>query len=123
MNPLKTIIPVNASKNKVVDKQLDLLLFSWCQSQRMQAQLPPSDLDEEPQTAATSHVREPQSTLTNIRANSLIPFYTAIKPTCGYRFSRDTDHRHKLIGIPASNPVMWRNNISPTPAHQKSAPK
>ncbi|KAG5274586.1 hypothetical protein AALO_G00137930 [Alosa alosa] len=123
VNPLKTIIPINASKNKVVDKQLNLLVFSWWQRQQDQVQLSPAcscDHNQESQTAA----KEPQSTLTNIHTNSLIPFYSAVKPTCGYRFSRDTDHRRKTIGIPTSNPVMWKNNIpTSASAQQKSAPK
>uniref|UniRef100_A0A8C7QGL9 Uncharacterized protein n=1 Tax=Oncorhynchus mykiss TaxID=8022 RepID=A0A8C7QGL9_ONCMY len=45
----------------------------------------------------------------NVGSNSLMPFYTVVKPTCGYRFSRETDHKRRHIGIPASNPVMWRS--------------
>ncbi|XP_057181801.1 putative uncharacterized protein GUCA1ANB isoform X2 [Triplophysa rosa] len=41
--------------------------------------------------------------------NSLRPFYTAQKPTCGYSFSWDTDHRHKPTGLQPHNPAMWRN--------------
>uniref|UniRef100_A0A673Y2Z9 Uncharacterized protein n=1 Tax=Salmo trutta TaxID=8032 RepID=A0A673Y2Z9_SALTR len=45
----------------------------------------------------------------NMGSNSLMPFYTVVKPTCGYRFSREVDHKRRHIGIPASNPVMWRS--------------
>uniref|UniRef100_A0A3P9A5A9 Uncharacterized protein n=1 Tax=Esox lucius TaxID=8010 RepID=A0A3P9A5A9_ESOLU len=45
----------------------------------------------------------------NVGSNSLMPFYTMIKPTCGYRFSRETAHNRQHTGIHASNPVMWRS--------------
>jgi hypothetical protein len=41
--------------------------------------------------------------------NSLAPFYTMSKPTCGYFFSRDTDNKRKKMGIPASDLVKWRS--------------
>ncbi|KFP36819.1 hypothetical protein N324_08790, partial [Chlamydotis macqueenii] len=41
-------------------------------------------------------------------SNSYSPFYTAQKPTCGYRFHRDTDHTRKVIDVPSANIVKWR---------------
>ena len=45
----------------------------------------------------------------NSRNNSLAPFYTLAKPTCGYFFSRQTDNRKKNFGIPPSDLVKWRS--------------
>lgn len=42
-------------------------------------------------------------------SNSLAPFFTEGKPTCGYFFSRDTDNKKKNFGIPPSDLVKWRN--------------
>ncbi|XP_067166546.1 putative uncharacterized protein CIMIP3 [Apteryx mantelli] len=40
--------------------------------------------------------------------NSYCPFYTAQKPTCGYRYHRDTDHTRKVMDVPSANLVKWR---------------
>ena len=40
--------------------------------------------------------------------NSLAPFYTLSKSTCGYFFSRDTDNKRRKFGIPPSDLVKWR---------------
>ncbi|KAM9534892.1 uncharacterized protein ACWYII_039675 isoform 2-T2 [Salvelinus alpinus] len=109
-NPLKTLVPVNASRSRVVVKQMKLLVFSWRQRQHGRALLPPMTHPGHA-TKPFSGPRcspEPLPQL-NVGSNSLIPFYTVAKPTCGYRFSRETDHKHRHIGIPASNPVMWRS--------------
>lgn len=44
--------------------------------------------------------------------NSLAPFSTLGKYTCGYYFSRDTDNKKRKTGIPPSDLVSWRSNIS-----------
>ena len=49
----------------------------------------------------------------NIIVNSLAPFYSLGKPTCGYFFSRETEHRKLNFGIPASDLVKWRNLTTP----------
>ncbi|KFZ55618.1 hypothetical protein N321_10025, partial [Antrostomus carolinensis] len=41
-------------------------------------------------------------------SNSYRPFYTAQKPTCGYRYCRDTDHTKKVIDVLSANVVKWR---------------
>ena len=41
-------------------------------------------------------------------AQSLAPFTTAGKPTCGYYFSRSTMHTKRKFGIPPSDLVKWR---------------
>ena len=45
----------------------------------------------------------------NSHSNSLAPFSTVGKPTCGYFFSRVTDNKKKKFGIPPSDLVKWRN--------------
>ncbi|KFV49549.1 hypothetical protein N341_08434, partial [Tyto alba] len=41
-------------------------------------------------------------------SNSYSPFYTAQRPTCGYRYRRDTDHAKKVIDVPSADTVKWR---------------
>ncbi|XP_071941623.1 uncharacterized protein [Antedon mediterranea] len=41
-------------------------------------------------------------------SNSVAPFTTLGKPTCGFFFSRQTDHKKRQTGIPPANLVMWR---------------
>ena len=40
--------------------------------------------------------------------NSVAPFATTGKPTCGYFFSTGTDNRKRNFGIPPSDLVKWR---------------
>jgi len=42
-------------------------------------------------------------------SNSMAPFSTVGKPTCGFFFSRETDNKKKKFGIPPSDLVKWRN--------------
>ncbi|XP_020893897.1 uncharacterized protein LOC110232994 [Exaiptasia diaphana] len=44
--------------------------------------------------------------------NSLAPFSTLGKPTCGYYFSHLTDNKKYKTGIPPSDLVAWRSHIS-----------
>ncbi|XP_066215532.1 putative uncharacterized protein CIMIP3 [Saccopteryx leptura] len=46
---------------------------------------------------------------TSQHTNSLSPFYTLQKPTCGYLYRRDTDHTRKLFDVPPANKVLWRS--------------
>jgi len=48
----------------------------------------------------------------NAKSNSIAPFYTVEKPTCGYFFSRSTDNRKIKFGIPPANHVKWRNFVA-----------
>uniref|UniRef100_A0A8C3VQH1 Ciliary microtubule inner protein 3 n=1 Tax=Catagonus wagneri TaxID=51154 RepID=A0A8C3VQH1_9CETA len=41
--------------------------------------------------------------------NSLNPFYTLQKPTCGYLYCRHTDHTRKRFDVPSANLVLWRS--------------
>lgn len=45
------------------------------------------------------------------KANSMAPFSTVGKPTCGFFFSRKTDNKKKKIGIPPTNLVKWRSFV------------
>jgi len=44
--------------------------------------------------------------------NSLAPFSTLGKATCGYYFADNTDHKKYKTGIPPSDLVAWRSHIS-----------
>ena len=46
------------------------------------------------------------------QVNSLAPFSTLGKFTCGYYFSRNTDNKKRKTGIPPSDLVAWRSNNS-----------
>jgi hypothetical protein len=43
--------------------------------------------------------------------NSLAPFYTEEKPTCGFLFSSGTDNKKKTFGMPPSDLVKWRSFV------------
>ncbi|XP_047590328.1 putative uncharacterized protein GUCA1ANB isoform X3 [Lutra lutra] len=42
-------------------------------------------------------------------SNSLNPFYTLQKPTCGYLYRRDTDHTRKPFDVPPAKLALWRS--------------
>lgn len=42
-------------------------------------------------------------------SNSLSPFYTLQKPTCGYLYRRDTDHTRKRFDVPPANVALWQS--------------
>ena len=42
--------------------------------------------------------------------NSIAPFATVSKPTCGYFFTDETSNKKVKFGIPPSNLVKWRNS-------------
>jgi len=43
-----------------------------------------------------------------IMSNSVAPFATLAKPTCGWFFSRNTDNKKRRTGIPSADLVKWR---------------
>lgn len=54
--------------------------------------------------------------------NSINPFHTArIKPTCGFFFSQNTDHRRFNIGIKPSNVTEWRSVYGTRPTRAQTA--
>ncbi|CAL8402141.1 unnamed protein product [Arctogadus glacialis] len=101
MNPLKTLVPVNASRMKVVDKQIDVLVFSWRMAQLKKAGMVPLPQIRPQPTSPSLPVPLQWS---DQPSNSLLPFYTALKPTFGCRFSWDTDHKIRSSGIDAKKP-------------------
>ncbi|XP_070605021.1 putative uncharacterized protein CIMIP3 [Erythrolamprus reginae] len=48
-------------------------------------------------------------------SNCYNPFYTLQKPTCGYRYCRDTDHRRKVLDIERVNIPKWRTIVQKKP--------
>lgn len=58
-------------------------------------------------------MRDPIRSPRDSSGNSLRPFCTAQKPSCGFRFSQDTDHRRKHNDLRACNPNKWRSVIKP----------
>ncbi len=48
------------------------------------------------------------------KVNSLAPFATLGKATCGVFFTRETDNKKKKFGIPPSDLVKWRNITGPS---------
>ena len=53
--------------------------------------------------------QKPDGTPISRKANSVAPFATVGKATCGFFFSRETDNKKKKFGIPPSDLVKWRN--------------
>ncbi|XP_003388197.1 PREDICTED: uncharacterized protein LOC100635953 [Amphimedon queenslandica] len=52
-------------------------------------------------------------------SNSMSPFYTVrLKPTCGYHYKPNTDHRRFKIGLHPSDLVSWRYRYSGRPRTQ-----
>ena len=43
-----------------------------------------------------------------VKSNSMAPWSSLGKPTCGYFFTDQTDNKKKNFGIPPSNLVKWR---------------
>lgn len=43
-----------------------------------------------------------------VKTNSVAPFATLAKPTCGFFFSRVTDNKKRRTGIPSADLVKWR---------------
>lgn len=41
-------------------------------------------------------------------SNSLSPFYTLQKPTCGYLYSGNVDHTRKILDVPHANLALWK---------------
>uniref|UniRef100_A0A8C3KU92 Uncharacterized protein n=1 Tax=Calidris pygmaea TaxID=425635 RepID=A0A8C3KU92_9CHAR len=48
-------------------------------------------------------------------SNSYSPFYTVQKPTCGYRYHRDTDHTRKVMDVSSVNIVKWSPTMGRRP--------
>ncbi|KAH3736734.1 uncharacterized protein LOC127851420 [Dreissena polymorpha] len=73
---------------------------------------PPAPLAEMPagpQRQTTQYIITPGGEIR--KSNSIAPFATVGKPTCGFFFSRVTDNKKKKIGIPPTNLVKWRSFV------------
>ncbi|XP_060087226.1 putative uncharacterized protein CIMIP3 [Heteronotia binoei] len=55
--------------------------------------------------------------------NSYNPFYTLQKPTCGYRYSPDTDHKRKVLDVERMNIVKWRTVVRKKPGLTSASTK
>ncbi|XP_062834723.1 putative uncharacterized protein CIMIP3 [Anolis carolinensis] len=55
--------------------------------------------------------------------NSYNPFYTLQKPTCGYRYCRDTDHRRKVLDVERVNLPKWRTIVVKKPGVSSAGSK
>jgi len=133
-DPFATVwLPVNASNRVMNDPQQDImhLYYSGHLDRAAGAAAGTSDASlklganiripfneransesvEMPPTIPTSppDYAKPAMWMTN--SNSLAPFATLAKPTCGYFFSRSTDHKKRLTGIPPTNTVKWRSHV------------
>lgn len=55
--------------------------------------------------------------------NSYTPFYTLQKPTCGYRYSPDTDHKRKVLDVETLNLGKWRTLVGKKPGLASASSK
>ncbi|XP_069879847.1 putative uncharacterized protein CIMIP3 isoform X2 [Dipodomys merriami] len=88
---------------------------------RMTSQLPRSWMQDRQQCLAAAYMpvmvnhREQNSDKLRFHfytpqyRNSLNPFCTLQKPTCGYLYCRDIDHTRKRFDVPPANLVLWRS--------------
>lgn len=120
-NAFKTVwLPVNASNRVVRDESQDILYLYYSRhlAQGDSAQTTMATKIDTRQLAKPSKIMLP-NTPASVRAamwmtsvNSLAPFASLGKPTCGYFFSRGTDNKKRRTGIPPTNTVKWRSHSS-----------
>jgi hypothetical protein len=132
-------LPVNASNRTVADKQQDLMHMKYAHINRMKvknvsgkkkAESFLDDLRQNKQELpvcpyALTRTKLPKIQVENkpienpeyikiamwkTNSNSMAPFASLGKPTCGYFFNRNVGHKKQLIGINATNTVKWRSN-------------
>ena len=129
-SPFATVwLPVNASNRIVLDEVQDIMYLHYSrhlQSKngkrdncRKSLDLDASFFMENRKESSDEFVLPPKKrpvTTDNIKAamwmtnkNSLAPFASLGKPTCGYYFSRATDNKKRLTGIPPTNLVKFRS--------------
>ena len=127
-NPFATVwLPVNASKRQVNDEVQDIMHLHYsrhCQSEDS-VQSPRRSFELDIDHIPTSHklnyndyalppkklpapADSMKAAMWMTNNNSLAPFASLGKPICGYYFSRSTDNKKRLTGIPATNLVKWR---------------
>ncbi|XP_043933051.1 putative uncharacterized protein GUCA1ANB [Protopterus annectens] len=115
-DPLKNV-PVNASRRKIVDKTQELLMFSYWHNylasntslpDHIQKKLILPPMEIKPEEPPCSALKIDSHTGSFNSSNTIFSFHTMSKPTCGYRYTRETDHKKRLIGVLPSNVVRWR---------------
>ena len=127
-NPFATVwLPVNASNRQVNDEVQDIMHLHYSRHCKSDDSVPSPrrsfelDIDHIPEVHKQSYSefelpsKKVPTPTDSIKAamwmtsnNSLAPFASLGKPTCGYYFSRGTDNRKRLTGVPATNLVKWR---------------
>ena len=135
-NPFSTIwLPVNASKRQVTDDVQDVMYLYYsrhCKSDagmRYPRRSFELDVGLVPEAHTRNHrefampTRRPPATADSVRAamwrtdsNSISPFASLGKPTCGFYFSREIDNKKRLIGIPPTNLIRYRSRDVPPSA-------
>ena len=133
--PFKTIwVPVNGSRVKLKDKNQDLMHMFYSRilddencDKTMEENFPScyqptlNDIPEEDKEKYKEQYRLPPArwptmpwsgkrALWKSDRNSLSPFVTLGRPTCGNYFNYDADNKRRLIGILPSNIVKWRSH-------------
>jgi hypothetical protein len=126
----KTVwLPVNASNRVVNDRQQDIMHMKY--SGQLEKAISRKDKHNSYLSGASLPVTyeltrrplpkielEPKQVETpeNVKLamwktdhNSLAPFASLGKPTCGFFFTRNISHNKRLIGINATNTVKWRS--------------
>lgn len=61
-----------------------------------------------PNVKAIDHSGNLKAAMWMTSKNCLAPFASVGKPTCGYYFSRETDHKRRLTGMPYTRTVTAR---------------
>lgn len=121
-NAFKTVwLPMNASNRVITDKSQDVLYLYYSRHLQESSQNAGTVLPKTATMGLRNQPTRPATTPRSIRAamwmtnvNSLAPFASLGKPTCGYYFSRVTDNKKRRTGIPPTNTVKWRSHT----AHQ-----
>jgi len=129
----KTVwLPVNASNRVVTDRQQDIMHMKY--SGQLEKAIKTSHKNNTNNTSSVSlpvtyeltrrplpkielepkQVETPENVklaMWKTDHNSLAPFASLGKPTCGFFFTRNISHNKRLIGINATNTVKWRSNV------------
>ena len=110
---------MNASNRVVTDRQQDIMHMKYSgQLDKAQSRIPVTyDLTRRPLPKIELEPKQVE-TPENVKLamwktdhNSLAPFASLGKPTCGFFFTRNISHNKRLIGINATNTVKWRSNV------------
>merc|ERR1712243_24819 len=123
--------PVNASQRCVKDENIELINLHYSGTIKQQMKSPQNLLDKRAKLHSKQivvpRIGGPDIAMWKTSSNSIWPFCTMEKPSCGYFFSRSTDNK-KRLGIPSTNTVKWRNGelnhaILRNPAQNTVQPK